>query len=127
MIIRKPPELRYSDVTPREIYVNRRRFLAAAMAAPAAVAFAGKLANIQKSPLSGDEKPSSPDIVTHYNNFYEFGTAKDDPSRNAQNFKTNPWQIKIEGEVAKPKTIDLDAILKLAPLEQRIFRMRCVE
>jgi sulfoxide reductase catalytic subunit YedY len=128
MIIRKAPDLRYSDVTPREIYVNRRRFLAAAIAAPAAVAFAGaKLTPASKSPLSGDEKPSSMEVVTNFNNFYEFGTSKDEPARNAKNFKTSPWQIKVEGECAKPKTFDLDAILKLAPLEQRIFRMRCVE
>src|SRR5579885_3636375 len=128
MIIRKSPDLRYSDVTPRSIYVNRRRFLAAAMATPAAAAFAGaKIPNIQKSPLSGDEKASPYNVVTQFNNFYEFGTAKDDPYHNSQNFKTTPWAIKVEGEVAKPKTFDLDAIMKLAPIEQRIFRMRCVE
>jgi sulfoxide reductase catalytic subunit YedY len=128
MIIRKSPQFRYSDVTPKEVYLNRRRFLAAAMAAPAAVAFAGtKLPNIQKSPLSGDEKASPYNIVTQFNNFYEFGTGKEDPYQNAQKFQTSPWAVKIEGEVAKPKTMDMDAIMKLAPLEQRIFRHRCVE
>ncbi len=128
MIIRKTPDLRYSDVTPRSVYVNRRRFLTTALAAPAAIAFAGaKLTNVTKSPLSGDEKPSPYNVVTQFNNFYEFGTAKDDPYHNAQKFVTNPWQIKVEGDCAKPKTYDLDAIMKLAPLEQRIFRMRCVE
>ena len=128
MIIRKSPEFRYSDVTPKAVYLNRRRFLAAAMAAPAAVAFAGaKLPNIQKSALGGDEKPSAYNIVTQYNNFYEFGTGKEDPYQNAQKFRTSPWEIKIDGDVAKPKTLDMDAIMKLAPLEQRIFRHRCVE
>jgi sulfoxide reductase catalytic subunit YedY len=128
MIIRKTPLLRYSDVTPRDIYVNRRRFLAAALAAPAAVAFgATKLSNLQKSPFSTDEKLTAPNVVTGYNNYYEFGTSKDEPARNAGNFKTNPWAIEVSGEVAKPKTFDLDAIMKLAPLEQRIYRHRCVE
>jgi sulfoxide reductase catalytic subunit YedY len=128
MIIRKLPQFRYSDVTPKDIYLNRRRFLATALAAPAAVAFGGaKIPNIQKSPLSGDEKPSAYNIVTQFNNFYEFGTDKEDPYHNAQNFKTVPWAIRVTGECAKPTTFDLDAIMKLAPLEQRIFRMRCVE
>jgi sulfoxide reductase catalytic subunit YedY len=128
MIIRKAPQFRYSDVTPKSIYVNRRTFLAAAWATPAAVVFAGtKLSNLQKSPLSVDEKPTGYDIITGFNNFYEFGTHKDEPAENAKNFTTSPWAIAIDGEVAKPKTLDLDAILKLAPLEQRIARHRCVE
>ena len=128
MIIRKSPPFRYSDVTPKSIYLNRRRFLAAALASPAAVAFAGtKLTSVQKSPFSVDEKASAPNIITGYNNFYEFGTGKEDPEQNAKNFKTSPWSIVIDGEVTKPKTIDLDAIMKLAPLEQRITRHRCVE
>ena len=128
MIIRKAPLFRYSDITPKETYVNRRRFLAAALAAPAAVAFGGaKLTNLQKSPLSVDEKPSATNIVFGFNNFYEFGTGKEDPAHNATNFKTTPWAIHVEGEVAKAKTFDLDAIMKLAPLEQRIYRHRCVE
>ena len=128
MIIRKAPQFRYSDVTPKSIYLNRRAFLAAALASPAAVAFAGaKLSNLQKSPLSIDEKPTAYDIITGFNNFYEFGTHKDEPAENAKNFKTSPWAITIDGEVATPKTLDLDAIMKLAPLDQRITRHRCVE
>jgi sulfoxide reductase catalytic subunit YedY len=128
MIIRKAPQFRYSEVTPKSIYLNRRTFLAAAWATPAAVAFAGtKLASVQKSPLSIDEKPTAYNIITGFNNFYEFGTHKDEPAENAKNFTTSPWAIAIDGEVATPKTLDLDAILKLAPLEQRITRHRCVE
>jgi sulfoxide reductase catalytic subunit YedY len=128
MIIRKTPTFRYSDITPKSVYLNRRSFLAAALASPAAIAFAdAKLSNVQKSPLSIDEKASAPNIVSGYNNYYEFGTGKDEPAQNAKNFKTSPWSITIDGEVAKPKTIDLDAIMKLAPLEQRITRHRCVE
>jgi sulfoxide reductase catalytic subunit YedY len=65
--------------------------------------------------------------ITHYNNFYEFGTDKEQPAVLAKNFKTTPWTVSVEGEVAKPKTYDLDAIMKLAPLEERIYRHRCVE
>ncbi len=127
MIIRKAPLFRYSDITPQSVYVNRRRFLATALAAPAAVAFAGAKLNFQKSQYTVDEKVSSTSVVTGFNNYYEFGTSKDEPARNAGNFKTSPWAIQVEGDVAKPKTFDLDAIMKLAPLEQRIYRHRCVE
>jgi sulfoxide reductase catalytic subunit YedY len=111
--------LRYSDVTPKAHYLDRRRFLAA---------MAGvKLAGINPSPLSTPEKPTPYQYVTGYNNFYEFGTGKDEPIKLAKNFKTDPWTVTIEGEVAKPKTLDHDEIMKLAPLEERIYRHRCVE
>jgi sulfoxide reductase catalytic subunit YedY len=136
MIIRKPSELRYSEVTPQQVYLNRRRFLGAAPVALGAligsrVAQATtKLTGVTKSSYTVDEKVDkvSPlDVITHYNNFYEFGTDKEDPARNAQNFRTSPWMVKIEGEVVKPKTLDLDALMKAAPLEERIYRHRCVE
>jgi sulfoxide reductase catalytic subunit YedY len=136
MIIRKPSDLRHSDVTPKQVYVNRRRFLGAAPIALGAligsrVAQATtKLTGVTKSSYTVDEKVDkiSPlDVITHYNNFYEFGTDKEDPAKNAQKFRTSPWMVKIEGEVAKPTTLDLDALMKLAPLEERIYRHRCVE
>jgi len=136
MIIRKPSDLRYSEVTPKQVYLNRRRFLGAAPIALGAligsrVAQATtKLTGVTKSSYTVDEKVDkiSPlDVITHYNNFYEFGTDKEDPARNAQNFRTSPWMVKIEGEVAKPKTLDLDALMKVAPLEERVYRHRCVE
>jgi sulfoxide reductase catalytic subunit YedY len=65
--------------------------------------------------------------VTHYNNFYEFGTGKEDPAKNARKFVTSPWTLSVEGEVSKPRKFSMDEIMKLAPLEQRIFRHRCVE
>jgi sulfoxide reductase catalytic subunit YedY len=70
---------------------------------------------------------NSLDDITHYNNYYEFGTAKDQPATLARKLKTTPWTVSVEGEVAKPKTYDMDALLKLAPLEERIYRHRCVE
>ena len=136
MIIRKPSDLPYSEVTPKQVYLNRRRFLGAAPIALGAligsrVAQATtKLTGVTKSSYTVDEKVDkiSPlDVITHYNNFYEFGTDKEDPAKNAQKLRTSPWMVKIEGEVAKPKTLDLDALMKLAPLEERIYRHRCVE
>jgi sulfoxide reductase catalytic subunit YedY len=120
--------LRYSDVTPKAEYLNRRRFLAAGAAILAAPAFAGtKLTGVSKSPLSTTEPVTPLEVITGYNNFYEFGTQKGDPVKNAQKFVTSPWTLTIEGNVAKPKKLDLDQIMKIAPLEERIYRHRCVE
>lgn len=133
MLIRKPSDLRYSDVTPKQAYLSRREFLAGsalaagALAAPSRALAATKLTGLVKSPYSTDEKATPYEGVTTYNNFYEFGTGKDEPVKLAKNFHTTPWTISIEGEVAKPKTIDMDAVMKLAPLEERIYRHRCVE
>jgi sulfoxide reductase catalytic subunit YedY len=131
MLIRNRPLLRYSDVTPRGVYLSRRRFLAAGAMSVAGFPFgalaAAKLNGIVKSPFSTSETETPYDAVTGYNNFYEFGTGKNEPAKLAKNFRTSPWTVSIEGEVAKPKTLDLDAIMKLAPLEERIYRHRCVE
>jgi sulfoxide reductase catalytic subunit YedY len=133
MIIRKSPALRHSDVTPKQVYLNRRRFLGAAPIALGALMGSRlaqattKLTGVTKSSYTVDDKVTPLDVITHYNNFYEFGTDKEDPARNAQNFRTSPWMVTVEGEVAKPKTLDLDALMKVAPLEERIYRHRCVE
>jgi len=133
MIIRKPSDLPYSQVTPKQVYLNRRRFLGAAPVALGALLSSRaaqatmKLTGINKSSYTVDDKVTPLEVITSYNNFYEFGTDKGDPARNAQNFRTSPWMVKIEGEVAKPKTLDLDALMKIAPLEERIYRHRCVE
>jgi len=132
-----------ADITPRSVYFNRRQILRAMSLAgaaiaggkvfshlafpPAAVQAGTKLDVALKSPFSTSEKMNSFDDVTHYNNFYEFGTSKDDPSKNAQKFRTSPWTVSIEGEVKKPAKYSMDDILKLAPLEERIYRHRCVE
>jgi sulfoxide reductase catalytic subunit YedY len=94
---------------------------------PQAALAATQFADLIKSPFSTTEKPNSLNDVAHYNNFYEFGTDKSDPAKNAQNFKTSPWTVSVEGEVAKPRKFTMDEILKLAPLEERIYRHRCVE
>jgi len=141
MLIRKAPDLRYSDVTPKSVYLRRREFIqaAAGAAAGAAAAFSpfggaqaqaqgrAKLPNVKKSALSTTEKVNPYEDITGYNNFYEFGTDKDDPQRNAQKFVTRPWTIKVEGLVKAPATIDIDSFIKPHALEERIYRLRCVE
>jgi sulfoxide reductase catalytic subunit YedY len=131
MIIRKSPDLRYSQVTPKQAYLDRRQFLAGSIAlatfSGARLAQATKLPGVTKSPLSTTEPLTDIKYITHYNNFYELGTDKGDPAENAARLHTSPWSVKVEGEVAKPKILDLDAIMKIAPLEERIYRHRCVE
>lgn len=142
MLIRRAPDLTYADVTPKSVYLDRRKFLRG-MGLAGVVALAGKslldLASPQQSVLAGtkltaikglfstDEKMNSYNDVTHYNNYYEFGVDKDAPAKNAQNFVTSPWTVSVAGEVKKPRKFTMDEILKLAPLEERIYRHRCVE
>jgi sulfoxide reductase catalytic subunit YedY len=143
MLIRRAPDLTYGDITPKSVYLDRRKFLremgiaglAAAggrsllnLVSPSVTALAtNKLTGLAKSPYNTDEKQTPYDDVTHYNNFYEFGTDKGDPARNSQKFRTSPWTVSLEGEVSKPRKFTMDEILKLAPLEERIYRHRCVE
>ena len=143
MLIRRPSDIRSSEITPRGVYLNRRKFLAGTAAAGAA-ALAGRAAAVLlapdaaaadgaklnvtvKSPFSTTEKQTSLQDITHYNNYYEFGTDKYSPARNAQALRTRPWKVKVDGEVLKPRTFDVDDLIKLAPLEERIYRHRCVE
>jgi len=129
MLIKKPADIRYSEVTPKPLYFNRRRFLTGIpMAFLGARALAGtKLPDLAKSPFSTSEKENTYNDVTHYNNYYEFGTGKDQPADYAKNFKTTPWTVSVEGEVAKPRKYSLDDLMHVAPLEERIYRHRCVE
>ena len=120
------PPLRWSDVTPRHLWLNRRAFIAGA----GAVAVAGPaLAGLtySPSPYSTADEPNSLEDITSYNNFYEFGTGKEDPSRNAGALTTDPWSIVIDGLVDRPGTYDLADVLKDQPLQERIYRFRCVE
>jgi len=133
MLIRKPADLGYSAVTPKHVYVNRRRFIAAgsaivgAWALPTPAGATMKLNNVVKSAYKVDEKISSREDITTYNNYYEFGTQKEDPSHYANTLRPSPWQVQVGGLVNKPKTYDLDSVMKIAPLEERIYRHRCVE
>jgi methionine sulfoxide reductase catalytic subunit len=135
-----------SEITPQGIYLARRRLLQAAGistagaalgALPPGSALAQSVRPTKGLPLPGvksavaggltTEKTTPYNDVTTYNNFYEFGTDKADPARAAGSLKTRPWTVTIEGEVKKPGVFDIDALLKLAPLEERIYRLRCVE
>src|SRR5258705_2449307 len=142
MLIKKPSGPTPADVTPQNIYFNRRDFLrglgiagaatvvgerfACILSHPGIVQANTKLSTV-KSNYTVDEKITPENDVTHYNNFYEFGSDKSDPSKNAQNFRTSPWTVSVEGEVKTPRKFSMDEILKLAPLEERIYRHRCVE
>ena len=129
----KPPLIKTSEITPPEVYQRRREFLrlaaAGALAAtlPESLLAGEKLPNLVKSPYTLPDKLTPLQDVTHYNNFYEFGTDKESPAQNAGSLKTRPWTVAVEGEVAKPKVWDIDELLKLAPLEERVYRLRCVE
>jgi sulfoxide reductase catalytic subunit YedY len=143
MLLERASGIRSSEITPKSVYLNRRKFIARASTAaaglvagrallelvsPSQTVEAGtKLNGAIKSPFSTSEKQTPYNDVTHYNNFYEFGEGKEEPAEKAKNFKTTPWTVTVAGAVNKPQTFDMDAILKLAPLEERVYRHRCVE
>jgi sulfoxide reductase catalytic subunit YedY len=143
MLIKKPTDIRSSEITPKDVWLRRRQFMkasAAALAGAGAAVWLGhdgasaqggglpKLPNVKKSPLSTTETPTSYEYITSYKNFYEFESgAGDGPKRRSGSFKPRPWKIAIEGEVAKPASYDLDDFLKPLQLEERIYRFRCVE
>jgi sulfoxide reductase catalytic subunit YedY len=145
MLIKKANDIKASEITPKELYLNRREFIAAAgkaaiaaggftaaidLLAEAKSADAGeKLATVKKGPpaYSTSEKLNSFKDITTYNNFYELGVDKGDPATNAKYLTTRPWNVAVEGEVKKPRTLAIEDIMKLAPLEERIYRLRCVE
>ncbi|HZP64160.1 MAG TPA: protein-methionine-sulfoxide reductase catalytic subunit MsrP [Terriglobales bacterium] len=143
MLIKKADDLRYSEVTPKNWYMNRRRFLAGtAIAGAAAVASVGaremfspsstveanaKIDGIKKSSFSTTEKITPLKDVSNYNNYYEFSTDKYEPAGLAKDFKTRPWNVTIDGLVKKKQVLDVDSIIKLAAPEERIYRHRCVE
>lgn len=143
MLIKKVQELRSSEITPKNLYLNRRKFLAGAGMAgtslalglrlqrlaypPDSVNAANKIDGIKKSQFSTTETVTPYKDVTHYNNYYEFSTEKDEPADLAKNFRTRPWKVKIDGQVEKKQELDIDAIIKMASPEERIYRHRCVE
>src|SRR5438045_986058 len=144
MLIKKPSDINlpYSEVTPKSAFVDRRKFLtglglagaaaftgfeALRIAQPEDTVHANTKLSFGKSGYSDTQSPTALKDITSYNNYYEFGTDKDEPSEYAGTLKTRPWTVAIEGEVKKPQTIDIDSLLKLAPLEERIYRHRCVE
>jgi sulfoxide reductase catalytic subunit YedY len=146
MLIKKAADLRESDVTSKELYLRRREFIAGAgtaMVAAAAGAAIGsavlaepaaaqnpnafKFPGVKKGPFGTDEKQNSYRDATTYNNFYEFGLDKGDPARYSGTLKPRPWSVVVEGQCGKPGTYNIEDILKWFPLEERIYRLRCVE
>jgi|UniRef100_UPI004048B9AF methionine sulfoxide reductase catalytic subunit len=134
-----PDKIPSSEITPKAIFDERRKWIQAAAAGAFgaalvpwfsrnALAASGQKLNAIPNPsyLPSDALTSYKDVTT-YNNFYEFGTDKSDPAKYAGSLQTRPWTVSIEGLVKKPMTLDIDALLKLAPMEQRVYRMRCVE
>ena len=141
MLIKKPADIPAAEITPKHLYLNRRNFLLGAGAiagaafagskigqivAPSSTVLAGTKLEASPSSFSTTEKQTPFNDITHYNNYYEFSTDKYEPADLAKNFNTRPWTIKVEGLVNKPKTFDIDTLLKMH-LEDRIYRMRCVE
>ncbi len=143
-MIKKNSDIAFSKITPKEIYLNRRQFIGGIWASGAAWSTRGfisdlflphsapqserKLQYILSDLSTRGEKLTPYEDVTTFNNFYEFGTGKKDPSKNATEFKTDPWTVSIEGHVKKSKTYDVNSVIKMHPsLEERIYRFRCVE
>ena len=142
MLIKTRTELPYSEITPEATYLNRRAFMRAAVAAGAGAALAWPgsplageaaaqgnvwpLSTVKKSDFSTTEKVNSFEDITGYNNFYEFGTDKGDPARYTGKLTVRPWTVKIDGQVGKPGAFGIDDLLKF-PLEERVYRLRCVE
>lgn len=143
MLIRKPSGIPSSEITSQSDYMNRRKFMTGAAVAGAAmiggkallqlaspgvtVHATTKLPTVPSKYSTTGVTPTSFQDITTYNNFYEFGTDKSDPARNAWRLKTSPWSVKVDGLVKTPKVFDIDQLMKIAPLEDRVYRHRCVE
>ena len=140
MIIRRPPDIRSSEITPENVYSNRRKFIKSAAFGMAGIASlpaalrAFDSEGPQEIPARFtsmrselDEPLNSYRDITTYNNFYEFGAQKDDPHRNSDDFKPVPWTVKIGGEVNKPGDYQLEDLLSPQRMEDRVYRLRCVE
>ena len=142
MLIRKADDIRSSEITPEGVFLNRRKFMsgAAALGAgaiaasripgfinPATTVFADDKLQTIDSKYSVAEQQTPFVKATHYNNFYEFGTDKSDPAKNAGTLHTRPWTVQVTGMVKKPQTVNIDDLIHYRPLESRVYRHRCVE
>ena len=142
MLIQHPPDIASSEITEERIFLNRREFIHSAAGATLGVAAGGfalgkaaeamslgqqEIPNVQPGPFGTDEPKNSFEDITSYNNYYEFGLDKRDPSRNAHALTTSPWTIRVDGHVAKPADYHIEDLLKGIPFEERIYRLRCVE
>ena len=121
-------KLNWSDVTPHRIFLDRRKFMAAGAAAVALPGLVrAQTINARPSPLSTDQTPNTFEEITNYNNFYEFGTGKEDPARNAGALTTDPWSVEVAGLVDRPGSYGVEDLAPDNALEERIYRLRCVE
>jgi sulfoxide reductase catalytic subunit YedY len=135
MLIRKPGGISESEVTPYDLYLNRRKFIGQAgkiallaALAPEALAARGLTGpGDGRSPGFQEDEPNSFEDITEYNNFYEFGTGKADPARNAGSLRPRPWTLEIDGHCENPGEYDIEDVLRRFPSEERIYRLRCVE
>ena len=134
MLIRRPPDIPSSEITPERLYLGRRAFLAAAGMAAASFALPGAARGLVAAASGGqagraatDDKLTPYEQVTTYNNYYEFGTGKDEPALFARDFRPRPWTVEIGGEVAHPARYDLDDIVAHVTVQERVYRLRCVE
>jgi sulfoxide reductase catalytic subunit YedY len=128
MLIKKKDDIKPSWITDKAVYLDRRHFLAASLSLAAAGALAGtRLEGVRKGEFSTAETRTPLKDITSYNNFYEFGTDKQSPAERAKSLVTRPWTVAVEGLVRRPKIYAIDELLRLAPMEERIYRLRCVE
>lgn len=133
LLIKKPPTVASSEITAVELFHQRRRFVKIAAALTSSTWGAGKLLagekilGVEISPYRIKDDLTPYRDIAHYNNFYEFGSGKESPAQMAGRLKTRPWTLAVEGEVLNPRTYGIEDLLKLAPLEERIYRLRCVE
>src|SRR5215831_8158223 len=146
MLIKEPEDIKSNEITDQKFYLTRRLFIRGAVLAGSTVAtgliyrhftthseeaqVGEKIADVQAAPAvipPLNEKKTSYEDITHYNNFYEFSTDKRGVADKAKGFVTRPWTVSVEGLVHKPRVFDIDDLIKLSPAEERIYRLRCVE
>ncbi len=137
MLIKRPPDIKPSEITDEGVYRRRREFLRTAAIAGGGVALASvgawtayaalDLGEVVEGPYSTDDELSSYDDITSYNNFYELGTGKTSPRKNAHFLKSDPWSVVIDGEVGKPGKVAIEDLIKPHAIEERVYRLRCVE
>jgi len=140
MLIRRPSGIKSAEITPESVYLNRRTLLQSAGFVGASTLLSGvqaaddviparykRLAGVRKSPFSTKDAPNKFEEVTGYNNFYEFGTGKEDPAAESGRFRPKPWKVKVDGAAEVTGTFDYDSIVKPHALEERVYRFRCVE
>lgn len=126
MLIRKPPDIPSYEITPESVFLSRRRFTSG-IAAVGVGGLSGSWPGTVRARATNDLTLTPEEIITSYNNYYEFGTGKGDPKEYAHELTTAPWQVKVSGAVGKPGTYDVEELIKGFSAEERVYRLRCVE